>query len=235
MTRSGRRKDREDGPERRCIVLGESGPTDGLIRFVIGPEGDVVPDLAERLPGRGMWLTSTREILDQAIRKRAFARAARAQVTVPEDFPQRLESLLARRTIDSVALARKAGLAVTGFEKVKARLKKGPAGVLLHARDGSEQGLGKLAPLSGRATLIDVLTSEELGLAFGRDYVIHAALDADGATARVVREAARLAGFRPRIQPLDGTSGDKPPAGPVQNAPADDRGEDEGSTMRSDP
>ncbi|MEE3101075.1 MAG: DUF448 domain-containing protein, partial [Pseudomonadota bacterium] len=78
MTRGGRRKDREDGPERRCIVLGESGPTDGLIRFVVGPDGDVVPDLAERLPGRGMWLTSSREVLDQAIRTRAFARAARA-------------------------------------------------------------------------------------------------------------------------------------------------------------
>lgn len=235
MTRGGRRKDREDGPERRCIVLGESGPTDTLIRFVIGPDGDVVPDLAEKLPGHGIWLTSRREVLEQAIRKRAFSRVARAPVTVPEGFAARLESLLARRLGDSVALARKAGLAVTGFEKVKARLKKGPVAVLLHAIDGSDQGLGKLAPLSGDATLIDVLSSEELGLAFGRDYVIHAALEADGATDRVLREAARLSGFRSRTLPLDGPSGDDEPVGPVRDAPAEDRGETEGSTARSDP
>ena len=235
MTRGGKRRNREEGPERRCIVLGESGPTEGLIRFVIGPEGDLVPDLAERLPGRGMWLTSTAEALNQAIRKRAFSRAARAPVIVPEDFAERLESLLARRAADSVALARKAGLAVTGFEKVKARLKKGSVGALLHARDGSDQGLGKLTPLSGDATLIDVLTSEELGLAFGRDYVIHAALDADGATDRVLREAARLSGFRPWTLPLDGPSGDQAPVGPALDAPADDRGDTEGSAARSDP
>ena len=195
MTRGGRPKDRSE-PERRCIVSGESGPTFGLIRFVRGPDGGIVPDLAEKLPGRGIWLTASREAVAQAMKKRAFARAARAQVTVPEDLPDRLEALLARRLIDSLALANKAGLAVMGFEKVKARLKRGPVAAMIEARDGSEQGFAKLLPLLGDAPVANVLDSGELGLAFGRDYVIHAALDAGGATTRVLREATRLSGFR---------------------------------------
>jgi predicted RNA-binding protein YlxR (DUF448 family) len=195
VTRGGRTKDWTE-PERRCIVSGESGPTYGLIRFVRGPDGWIVPDLAEKLPGRGIWLTASRDAVAQAMKKRAFARAARAQVTVPEDLPDRLESLLARRLIDSLALANKAGLAVMGFEKVKARLKRGPVAAMIEARDGSERGFAKLLPLLGDAPVVKVLDSGELGLAFGRDYVIHAALDAGGATPRVLREATRLSGFR---------------------------------------
>jgi predicted RNA-binding protein YlxR (DUF448 family) len=196
VTRGGRKKDR-DGPERRCIASGESGPTGPLLRFVVGPDGAVVPDLSEKLPGRGMWLSATREAAERAVKRRAFARAARAQVTVPPDLPDLLERLLAQRLIDAVALARKAGLAVTGFEKVKARLKQGPIGALVEARDGSDQGRAKLRPLSLGAPIMDALDSGELGLAFGRDFVIHAALDAGGATDRVLREARRLSGFRP--------------------------------------
>ena len=214
MTRGGRRKDREEGPERRCIVTGESGSTHGLIRFVVGPEDEIVPDLAERLPGRGMWLSSDRDSVRLAVKKRAFSRAARAQVSVPEGLEELLESLLARRAVDSLGLARKAGLAVTGFEKVKARLKQGPTAALLHARDGSDQGLGKLRPLARGSSVVNVLSSEELGLAFGRDYVIHAAIDAGGAADRFLREAQRLAGFRtspPDAGPEDGTgTGDGP-------------------------
>lgn len=195
MTRGGRSKER-DGPERRCIVTGESGPTQGLIRFAVGPGGEVVPDLAEKLPGRGIWLSSTRAAADEAVKRRAFARAARRQVTVPENLSAILEDLLARRAVDSVALARKAGLAVTGFEKVKARLKQGPVGALVQASDGSPQGFAKLLPLAGDVPVVDRLESGELGLAFGRDYVIHAALEAGGATARVLREVLRLSGFR---------------------------------------
>ncbi len=99
MTRGGRPKDR-DGPERRCIVSGESDSIFGLIRFVVGPEQEIVPDLAERLPGRGIWLTASREAAQTALKKKAFARAARAQVTVPADLPDLLEDLLARRLID---------------------------------------------------------------------------------------------------------------------------------------
>jgi uncharacterized protein len=216
MTRGGRRKDREDGPERRCIVSGDSGPTPGLIRFVVGPGAEIVPDLAERLPGRGLWLTSTREAVQAALKKRAFSRAARASVAAPDDLADRLEALLAARMIDAVALSRKAGLAVTGFEKVKARLKQGSVGAVLEARDGSPQGRAKLRPLAGAAPVVDCLDSGELGLAFGRDFVIHAALDAGGATDRVLRDSKRLSGFRP--------GGDAPPlpSGPHLAADEDD-------------
>ena len=196
MSRGGRRKDRE-GPERRCVVTGDSGPTHGLIRFVVGPDGAAVPDLAEKLPGRGMWLTATREAAEAALKRRAFSRSAKAPVTAPDDLADRLEALLSARLVEAVSLARKAGLAVAGFEQVKARLKQGPVGALLEAHDGSEQGKARLRPMAGEAPILNVLDSEELGLAFGRDSVIHAALDAGGVTDRVVREATRLSGFRP--------------------------------------
>ncbi|MFO7855352.1 MAG: RNA-binding protein [Paracoccaceae bacterium] len=196
MTRGGRPKDRTE-PERRCIATGESGPKAPLLRFVIGPSGEVTPDLAEKLPGRGMWLTATREAAERAVKRRAFARAARAPVSAPPDLPDLLERLLAQRLVEAVALARKAGLAVTGFEKVKARLRQGPVAALLEARDGSDQGRAKLRPLARGAPIMDSLDSGELGLAFGRAFVIHAALDAGGATDRVLREARRLSGFRP--------------------------------------
>ena len=213
VTRGGRPKDRTE-PERRCVATGERSSKAPLIRFVIGPGGELVPDLAERLPGRGCWLTASRAAAETALKRRAFARAARAPVEVPPDLPDLLERLLARRLVDAVALARKAGLAVTGFEKVRARLKQGPVGALIQARDGSEQGRGKLRPLADGAPVIDLLDASELGLAFGRDFVIHAALDAGGATDRVLREARRLSGFRPGGAPQgDRTRAPAPPEG----------------------
>ncbi|WP_343080365.1 RNA-binding protein [Ostreiculturibacter nitratireducens] len=196
MTRGGRQKDREE-PERRCIVTGDVQPKGGLIRFVVGPEGQLVPDLADKLPGRGLWVTADRAVLEQAMKKGAFSRAARAQVQVPEGLADMVEEGLAKRLVELVSLARKAGLAVAGFEKVKDWLAQGKAKVLLQATDGSERGKGKLwTPQGGR--YFAVLTASELGLAFGRDHVIHGALAAGGLSTRVVEEAAKLAGFRGR-------------------------------------
>lgn len=193
MTRGGHDRDRED-PERRCIVTGEVQPKRGLIRFVVGPEGQVVPDLAEKLPGRGLWVSADRAVLDKAA-KGAFARAARQAVTVPDGLSDLVEAALARRVVDTVSLARKAGYAVAGFEKVKGWLADGKAKVLLQASDGSDRGKGKLwTPPKGR--WFGCLTSSELGMAFGRDSVIHAALAAGGLAQRVVEEAAKLSGFR---------------------------------------
>ncbi len=195
MTRGGR-ADALDEPERRCIATGESGPVEGLIRFVVGPAGEVVPDLAERLPGRGLWVSATREALGRAAAKNLFSRAAKAQVSVPEGLIATLDALLARRLIDHLAMARKAGLAFSGFDTVKARLKTGPVAALIEAADGSEQGRAKLRPLAGTAPRVACLSGAELGLAFGRDHVIHAALEAGGITERVLREARRLGGVR---------------------------------------
>jgi predicted RNA-binding protein YlxR (DUF448 family) len=204
MTRGGRAtnraKDRGE-PERRCIATGESGPTGRLVRFVLGPEAVVVPDLAGRLPGRGVWLTAERALVERAVAKKLFSRAFKAQAAAPADLADRLEALLASRLIDLIGLARKAGHAVTGFEKVRARLKEGAAGALVQASDGAADGKAKLARLAGGVPggvrIIEVLDSTELGLAFGRDFAIHAALDRGGFADRAIGEAARLGGLRP--------------------------------------
>lgn len=198
MSRGGRQKDRDE-PERRCIVSGDSGPRGGLIRFVIGPDGTVVPDLAGKLPGRGIWVSSDRAALAAAVKKRLFARAARAPVTAPADLAEQVEAGLVRRLIETIALARKAGEAVAGYEKVREWLARGEAAALVQAADGSERGRAKLRPPAGPESHVTCLTGQELGMAFGRVLVIHAALAAGGLCTRVVDEAARLAQLRGQI------------------------------------
>ncbi|HEY9040316.1 MAG TPA: RNA-binding protein [Roseovarius sp.] len=195
MSRGGQPKDHEDGPERKCIATGEVQPKFGLIRFVIGPEGQIAPDLAEKLPGRGIWVAADRAALDKAATKGLFARAARQPVQVPEELTDWVESLLAQRVVNLISLARKSGRAVSGYEKVKASLDKEEAEVLIQASDGSERGKSKLStPHYG--SFIGWLTADELGQAFGRQTTIHAALSAGGLMQRVVDEAARLKGLR---------------------------------------
>ena len=202
MTRGGRRRVREaEGPERRCIATGESGPTDRLIRFVRDPEGRAVPDLAERLPGRGVWLTADRALADRAAAKRLFSRAFRAETAVPEGLADLLERLLAGRLVAQIAMARKAGQAVTGFEKTRFALESGRAGVLLTAADAAPDGRAKLARLAGDMPRIELLDSGGLGLAFGRGFAIHAALEAGAIADRAMREARRLAGLRQGAAP----------------------------------
>jgi len=195
VTRGGAR-DRPDAPERRCLVTGERSGKAGLVRFVVGPDDEVVPDIAGRLPGRGMWVSADRGAIDRAVARRAFSRGAKRAVTAPPDLADRVEALLARRVIELVSLARKAGLAVAGYEKVRGWLAEGRAEVLLQASDGSARGRAKLRPPGGPESLIDVLGASELGLAYGRENVIHGALAGGGLTARVVEEAARLQGVR---------------------------------------
>lgn len=194
MSRGGRIKD-HDQPERRCIVTGEVQPKAGLIRFVSGPDGLVVPDLAEKLPGRGIWVVADRAAIDKAAAKGLFSRAAKATVKAPEGLADLVEAGVARRLVELVSLARKSGCAVAGFEKVKGWLAEGRAKVLLQASDGSERGKGKLwTPTGGR--WFGCLTASELGLSFGRDHVIHGALAAGGLTDKVILEAGRLTGLR---------------------------------------
>jgi predicted RNA-binding protein YlxR (DUF448 family) len=194
VTRGGRPRETED-PERRCIVTGESGPKQGLIRFVAGPDGSVVPDVAAKLPGRGVYVTATREALDRAAKKGLFARALKQPVTVPDGLSDMVERLLIDRVVAHVALARKAGRAVCGFEKVRDALAKGGVRVLMQATDGSVRGKSKLWTPTG-ARYFAVLTAAELGLSFGREHAIHAALAAGGLAERVVEDAARLSGLR---------------------------------------
>jgi predicted RNA-binding protein YlxR (DUF448 family) len=210
MTRGGQEKTRE-APERRCIATGESQPKGGLLRFVVAPDGRVVPDILGKLPGRGLWVSADRAALETAAKKNLFARAAKMPVTVPENLIEEVEAGLVKRIVELISLDRKAGRAVTGFEKVKDWLAKEEAQVLIQASDGSGRGKDKLHSPPGKGSFIGCLTASEIGLAFGRDYAIHAALAAGGLTTRVVEEAARLSGLR-------GTSGAKTPRERIRRA-----------------
>ncbi len=203
MTRGGREK-LQDDPERKCIATGEVQPKAGLIRFCLGPDDMIVPDLLARLPGRGFYVSADRAAIDKAAKKGLFARAARQPVKVPDDLADMVEQLLLRRVIDLISLARKAGDAVMGYEKVKEWLMKDKARVLVQASDGSERGKTKLRAPEGKNRFIGFLSAGELGLAFGRERAIHAALAAGGLTTRVVEEAARLGGLRGQTVQQDG-------------------------------
>ncbi|MDF1668034.1 MAG: RNA-binding protein [Roseovarius sp.] len=195
MGRGGQSKDRTNGPERKCIATGEVHPTYGMIRFVVGPDAQIVPDLAGKLPGRGIWVSATHEALSKAATKGLFARAAKQPVTVSEDLVTQLEAQMSKRVIDLISLARKGGNAVAGYEKVKNWLQMEEATVLIQASDGSERGKSKLSTPYG-GDFIGWLTADELGRAFGKQTTIHAALRAGGLAQRVVEDAARLRGLR---------------------------------------
>ncbi len=184
------------GALRTCLVTGESRDKSELLRFVVGPDGAVVPDIEGRLPGRGLWLLPRRDIVAAASAKRLFARAARRNVSVADGLADRVEELLVRRCVDLIGLARRAGQAVTGFAKVEAALDKGEAAVLVEAAEGSAGGRGKLKRLAPGLPVIDALTAAELGRAFAREQAVHACLSRGGLAKKFLAEAARLAGFR---------------------------------------
>ena len=194
MTRGGTHTKAEE-PERKCIATGDVQPKHGLIRFVTSPTGEIFPDIMEKLPGRGVWVSADRAALEKAVTKGLFSRGAKQNVSVSPDLVSEVETLLARRVVELISLARKSGHAVSGYEKVKDWLAKEEARILIQASDGSERGKSKLStPYGGK--FIGWLTADELGAAFGRQTVIHCALASGGLTRRVVDEAQRLKGLR---------------------------------------
>ncbi|MCO6384230.1 MAG: RNA-binding protein [Vannielia sp.] len=196
MTRGGRAAHKGEMPERKCIATGEVRPISHLVRFVVGPTGEIVPDISGKLPGRGIWVSPSREALEKAVKKKLFARAAKAPVEVPEGLVDLVEQLLVKRVTDGIALARKSGRAVAGYEKVKGWLLIEEAALLIQAMDGSERGKSKLSSPPGKGTFVGCLSANEIGLAFGREHVIHAALASGGLTKRVVEDAAKLGALR---------------------------------------
>ena len=184
------------GPQRRCIVTGEPRDRVGLLRFVVGPDGEIVPDIEARLPGRGLWLTPHRDIVERAAAKRLFARAARRLVTVPGDLADRIEALLVRRCGDRLGLARRAGRAVSGFDRVAEALRRGKVAALLFALDGAEGGRRKLGAAGRQLPAASVLSALELGAAFGRDRTVHVAVGPGPLCGRLLIDLERLAGFR---------------------------------------
>ena len=202
--RAGRKKAREGQVERQCLATRESLPKAQLIRFVVGPDQTVVPDLAEKLPGRGLWVKAERQALTAAAEKNLFSRAAKAKVNVPEGLADQVEKLLLSRVIDHINIAQKAGAALSGFDKVEAYTMNQAPAALLEAADGADDGREKLLRLlkrhqEGKKTavkLVGMLNSAELSLAFGRQRVIHAALTAAPVTKMVLVDIERLSGFR---------------------------------------
>ena len=192
----------------------ESGPRGGLVRFVVGPDDEIVPDVDERLPGRGVWVTADRAMLERAVEKRLFGRGARQAVRVDPGIADRVEALLARRCIELLALARRAGSAVAGLAKVRQALETGRPGVLLEAADGAEDGRARLRALAGDRPVVAILTAAELAGAFGREHTVHGFVDSGGPGGgladRLRRNADRLVGFRgptpgPRLENPAGT------------------------------
>ena len=194
----------DGGPLRQCAVSRAHKPPEELIRFVAGPDGAIVPDLARRLPGRGVWVDATREAVAVAVRKGAFARSLKRQISVPPDLPALVERLMARRLADALSIANKAGLVVAGFAKVDELITRERAAALVHAADAAADGVAKLdrkfkalAAVEGKpAPIIRELTSAEMSLAMGRPNVIHAAAAGGGATHRLIEEARRLRRYR---------------------------------------
>ncbi len=191
-------------PWRLCAVSRARKSPDDLIRFVLGPDGTIVPDLARRLPGRGVWISATRRDLAAAVRQKAFARSLKQAVSVPDDLTDRVEALLKRRLAEAISLARKAGLLLAGFAKVEQLIEQGQAEVLLHAADAAGDGVAKLdrkfralrGPGATAETIVRELTNAELSLAIGRANVVHAAASAGGAGRRIAHEARRLRRYR---------------------------------------
>ena len=197
-------EDEAMGRERRCIVTGEIMPEQSIIRFVADPDGNIVPDVAAKLPGRGAWVTASRKAVNEAVQKKLFARALKTPVKAGDDLADRTEKSLVARILGDLGLARRGGNLVLGFDNVLRMLDSPkPPALLVEAADGSKDGKRKLYNAAHARELkpfvFESLTSAELGLALGRENVIHAAVHPGGLAERLVLDAQRLKALRPGV------------------------------------
>ncbi len=180
-----------DLAERTCIVTRECRHESELLRFVRGPSGDAVPDLARKLPGRGVWVSLNRQIVGQAVAKKQFSRGFGEDTKAASELPELVGNLLRRSALSYMSLAKKAGDAVTGFMKVEDVLNKGKAAFLIHAVEAQPDGCRKLDKLMWPGTeKISLFSLDELDLAFGGSNVIHAAI-MKGGLAEKLRAAVK--------------------------------------------
>ena len=190
----------ETGPLRRCVVTRERLPKERMIRFVLGPDRTVVPDLAARLPGRGIWLSARADVVETAWTKgglaRSFARAARGSVTLPVDLPALLQASLVRRITDLLGLARRAGQAVSGFQKAREWLVAGRAGLVVQASDGSPDERSRFLSGARPVPVVAPLPGTELGRVFGRDHAVHVVISPGRLAEALTNEIARLSALR---------------------------------------
>ena len=191
-----------DEPVRACALTRARRPKDELIRFVLSPDGEIVPDLRERLPGRGVWVAAAHDLVADAAKRNVFARSLKAEVRVPPDLAGTVDRLLAESALGALAMANKAGEAVFGMAKIEEAIARGRVQALVHASDAAEDGCRKLdakfRAVSGQGACapIRLFTSDELSLASGRPNVIHAAVIQGGAAAKFLAGASRLEHYR---------------------------------------
>ena len=182
--------------ERRCISTGSIMNTKSMVRFVVGPDGGAVPDVFCKLPGKGMWVSSKKSSLDRALSKNLFSVVSKKPVLINNNLSKQIEDSILKKLLNLISLARKANQAIAGFEKVKGSLETARAVLLIQASDGSPREKSRLRPPVGEGTLINCLKMQELGLAFGRESVIHAAIMRGGLHKEITLEALRLGGIR---------------------------------------
>lgn len=200
----------KSGIERMCAVSRQVRTVDELIRFVVAPTGEVIADLKRKLPGRGLWLSASRAAVEQAVKRKAFARGFKREVKVPAALADDVDRLLAKSMVEALAIAAKAGQVVSGFAKVEEAIDRRQAVALLHASDGAGDGIRKLdarlqaqvretgenAGKSRAVPVITALSSDELDLALGRSNVIHAALLAGPAGGTFLSRSRFLVRYR---------------------------------------
>ena len=212
--RRGGRGGGEKSPVRTCIVTRGEHPPEDLIRFVAGPDGSVVPDLARRLPGRGVWVLADAANVAEAVRRKAFSRSLRRPAVAAPDLAERVEALLVRRAMDALSIANKTGAVATGFENVSRRLETGSVLCLVHGSDAAPDGATKLdrkyhaisRDLEQVAVVLAPLTIDQLSLALGRPTVVHVCLGDSVAAQTFVQSAGRLVRFRAGTIPVASAS-----------------------------
>ena len=193
-----------DGGERTCIVKRTAYSPDDLIRFALSPSDEVVPDIATRLPGRGAWVLNSKDVLASAIARKAFDRAWRRKVTIPENLIESVDKLLERRALDTLSLANKAGCVIIGYENVRKCIENAKCVLLLQAADASVEGRQKLArkylgvcdALKIEPQIIDLFTVTQISLAIGKPNVVHAAINCEKMTNRFAKASGRVNKFR---------------------------------------
>ena len=192
------------GAERFCALTRSLLPVSEMIRFVVGPAGEVVPDVKRKLPGRGIWITASRAAIDEAVKRNVFARGFKRDVKVAGDLTEETDRMLARAALDALAMAGKAGQVVGGFAKVEAALARDDVLALIHASDAAEDGKRKLMAAirrarteeSGEIEVISIFAGTDLDLALNRPNVVHAALLAGPGSETFLSRVKRLQRFR---------------------------------------
>ena len=220
---NGPRTDRS-ATMRMCAVTRQVRPIDELIRFVVSPQGGVIPDLKRKLPGRGLWVSASHQAVAEAVRRNQFSKGFKRDLRVAPTLAAETERLLVQSVIDALAMAAKARQVVSGFSKVEGALEHGHVEALIHASDGAVDGIRKLDAIarqnagindeSRKFPAVTVLTSEQLDLALGRSNVIHAALLAGPASKTLLSRSQVL--VRYRMADDDGTAGNAAKNSPIQ-------------------